>query len=160
MEPILRPGGEADVGVLLALVEEYYAYDHLRFDAGVARRALERLLRDPSLGRVWLICDGEAAAGYIVLTLGYGLEYGGRDAFVDELFLREPYRGRGWGRRAVERAMEAARETGVRAVHLEVTRGNAAVQAFYRRFGFEDHDRYLMTKWLSGGPGGSGAGGA
>lgn len=38
------------------------------------------------------------------------------------------------------------REAGVSALHLEVARKNTAAQGFYRRLGFEDHDRYLMTR--------------
>jgi hypothetical protein len=38
--------------------------------------------------------------GCVVLTLGYSLELLGRDAFIDEFYLREVYRGRGWGRQA------------------------------------------------------------
>ena len=37
---------------------------------------------------------------------------------------------------------------GVSALHLEVERQNEAAQGFYRRLGFKDHDRYLMTRWL------------
>jgi ribosomal protein S18 acetylase RimI-like enzyme len=37
---------------------------------------------------------------------------------------------------------------GVHAVHLEVDRGNDPAFELYRRTGYEDHDRLLMTKWL------------
>jgi ribosomal protein S18 acetylase RimI-like enzyme len=32
-------------------------------------------------------------------------------------------------------------------VHLEVNHGSPAID-LYRRAGFEDHQRYLMTKWI------------
>jgi ribosomal protein S18 acetylase RimI-like enzyme len=38
---------------------------------------------------------------------------------------------------------------GVSAVHLEVDRGNDPAFELYRRVGYEDHDRFLMTKWLN-----------
>ena len=41
------------------------------------------------------------AVGYLVLTLGYSLEYGGRDAFIDEVYIRSSYRGRGIGTAAL-----------------------------------------------------------
>jgi ribosomal protein S18 acetylase RimI-like enzyme len=41
-----------------------------------------------------------------------------------------------------------ARELGVNAVHLEVDRGNDGAAELYRRAGYLDHGRHLMTKWL------------
>ncbi len=43
---------------------------------------------------------------------------------------------------------QACRELGVRALHLEVERENVEAQALYRRIGYKDHDRYLLTKWV------------
>jgi ribosomal protein S18 acetylase RimI-like enzyme len=44
-----------------------------------------------------------------------------------------------------------ARELGVNAMHLEVSRDNEAALELYRRIGYVDHGRYLMTKWLERG---------
>ncbi len=147
-EPAFRPATPADLDALVAMMREFYAHESMRFDPGVARAAMLGLLEDPSRGRAWLIADAEGPAGYLALTLGWSLEFGGRDAFLDEIFLAERLRGRGVGARAIDVALEACRALGVRALHLEVERGNARAQSLYRRMGFEDHDRYLMTKWL------------
>lgn len=95
-----RIAGEGDCETPMELVRQYLEFDHLPFDESEVHRALMDLLRDPTLGRSWLICNGAAAVGYIVLTFGYRLEYRGRDAFIDEFFIQESHRGRGWGRKA------------------------------------------------------------
>lgn len=146
------PAAPDDEDLVVAMMRELYVHDGLYFDEARARAALARLLADASLGRVWVArADGEPA-GYLVLTLGYSLEFAGRDAFVDELYLREPFRGGGLGRRAIETAVAACRELGVEALHLEVERANTGAQGFYRRLGFHDHDRYLMTRWIAEAP--------
>lgn len=137
-----------DLESLVGLVREYYQYDGHRFVESKARDALAGLLLDGELGRVWVFCDGSQAVGYLALAFGYSIEYGGRDAFVDEFFLREAYRGRGLGTQALETAAMAAREAGVRAIHLEAVRGNDRALALYRRSGFVDHDRFMLTRWL------------
>jgi ribosomal protein S18 acetylase RimI-like enzyme len=43
----------------------------------------------------------------------------------------------------------AALSLGVRALHLEVGRDNSAAQALYRRAGFEDSGRQLLTLRLA-----------
>jgi ribosomal protein S18 acetylase RimI-like enzyme len=134
--------------VLTSFVRAYHEYDGHPFDEETVRAALSGLLANPQFGQIWLICDGEAPAGYLVLAYCYSIEFKGRDAFVDELFLVEDHRGKGWGEAALDFAAEAARGAGIRALHLEVLRANTRAQGFYRRLGYVDHDRYLLTKWL------------
>ena len=111
-----------------------------------ARAAWSRLLDHPALGRAWVAPHGPALVAYAVLTLGYSLEYRGRDAFVDELFVAPAWRGRGLGREALAILDVACVELEVNALHLEVERDKANAQALYRRWGFEDRERFLMTK--------------
>jgi GNAT superfamily N-acetyltransferase len=140
----------ADVDTLAAFMRELYAFDHIPFDERAAREAVAGLMNDESLGRVWLIQAGAETIGYVALTLDYSLEYRGRGAFIDELFVEEPYRGRGVGTQAIRFAEEACRALGLHTLHLEVERQNVRAHNLYRKMGFEEHDRYLMTKWLSG----------
>ena len=144
-----QPAAISDRELLLTMMHEFYAHEELSFDEAKARQALEGILGNAAFGRVFLIYADETIAGYTVLTFGYSLEFHGRDAFVDELFLTEQFRGQGIGGRALEFLATFCRERGVAALHLEVERKNLSAQSAYRKFGFEDHDRYLMTKWLN-----------
>ncbi|HKA52478.1 MAG TPA: GNAT family N-acetyltransferase [Candidatus Binatia bacterium] len=146
MTEAFRAAEHADIETLLQFMREYYEFDHLPFDSQAARAALTGVLDDASLGRVWLICDGGEAIGYLVLTLGYSLEYGGRDAILDEVYLRASHRGRGIGRSALTFAEGVCRSLGVRALHLEVERTNTHAHGLYRKAGFVGHDRHLLTK--------------
>lgn len=129
------------------MMREFYAGERLPWDPAVARACLDRMWDDPRYGRVFLASAGEPV-GYGILAFGFSLEYGGVDAFVDELYVRSDWRGRGIGT-ALLGAMEAAcREAGVTALHLEVDHGNAGGRRLYRRRGFVDHERHLMTKRL------------
>ncbi len=133
---------------LLELMQEFYACEHLPFDEAVARKSLEEILNNKSFGYIYLIVPDDMIVGYIVLTFGFSLEFHGRDALVDELYIREPYRGKGMGTKALEFVQEVCRQEGIHALHLEVDRGNIRAQELYRKSGFKDHNRYLLTKWL------------
>jgi ribosomal protein S18 acetylase RimI-like enzyme len=118
------------------------------FDEGCRRIIFDQFVRDPTYGRAWLIVEGEKRAGYIVLTVSFSFEYRGCDAYIDELYIAEGFRGRGLGRRAMQFVERAAGELGVNAMHLEVSPVNQAALELYRRSGYVDHGRHLMTKWL------------
>jgi ribosomal protein S18 acetylase RimI-like enzyme len=144
-----QPTGVDDLSGLLDLMQAAYAHDGLEFDESVALAALEELLGDKSLGRIWLICLDSLVIGYIVLTFGYSLEFGGRDAFIDEFYIQKAYRSRGIGTKTLGLVESAARSMGIRALHLEVERGNQRAQRFYESGGFETRDRFhLMSKYL------------
>ena len=148
----LRAARPEDATGLLAFMREFNALQTYSFDEPGIRRALAELLSAPELGRIWLIAEAGAAVGYVVLTFGYSLEHGGRDALIDELFVASHARGRGLGRAAVVLALEQAATLGVNAVHLEVERTNPSAHALYRSLGFAGNDRQLLTRKLRGGP--------
>ena len=138
----------ADVPLLLDLMRLYYEYDGHPFVEKTARRGLERLLRDPSLGVAWVIYDAGEAAGYLVACFGFALEYAGRDAFIDEFYLRPEYRESGIGSRALSQAEEQLRDLGVKVIYLMVMPGNDRAEQFYRRAGYDDTGRLLLSKAL------------
>ena len=145
-----RRARAGDVDAIVGMMRGYYEQDGYTFVEVEARAAALALIGDPHLGRLWVTCDGGRVVGYVAVALGFSFEYRGREAFVDELFIAEAHRGRGLGREALELAETYCRDAGVNALHLEVERHREPALELYRRRGFEDYGRYLMTKWLRG----------
>ena len=68
---------------------------------------------------------------------------------MDELFVAADSRGRGLGTSGLALAEAECRALGVRTLQLEVERDNVAAQELYRRSGFKDYNRFLLTKRLT-----------
>ncbi len=138
----------ADAAPLLALIRRYYAEDGLAFDPVKVEPALERLLREPALGRAFFIVgDGDSGpqrAGYVVFTFGFDHEAGGPLVTVTDLFVDPAFRRRGLASAALRFVAETSRGLGVRGVELQVETHNVAGQALYRGFGFRPHPRVPM----------------
>lgn len=145
-----RPATAADLETVLGLMRSFYAEEHLVFDELIARRALLELLADSTFGTVTLLLapDDGSVIGHFTLTFGFSLEFHGRYALLDELYLIPSVRGRGWGRRGLSLAAEAARTRGVAALRLEVNHANARARSVYLKSGFQDNRRDLFTRWL------------
>ena len=105
----IRIARNDDLEGIVALMEKYYGYDRHDFDRKNARGAMRRLLTDPALGSVFMAADKNSAIGYLALAFGYSLEYHRRDAFVDEFFILEKYRGNGLGGKMLMHAEKAAK---------------------------------------------------
>ena len=149
MSTHFRAALRADVPAMLAHQRDYYAAEGYAFDETAARGALDGLLGDANRGRVGVLDDAGVVVGSLAVTFGWSLEYQGRDAFVDELYVAASHRGRGLGRMAMTLAEDACRAAGVRALHLEVERANTHARALYERTGFVDRERLLMTRRLT-----------
>jgi GNAT superfamily N-acetyltransferase len=137
-----------DVDRVVDLMAQLYAQSASPFDPLRARQATEKLLGEPEFGGAWMIDLDGASAGYIVVLLGYSLEFGGRFGLLDELFVAPDYRGNGLGSEALAFAGDQCKARGWQALRLEVGQENLRAQSLYRRSGFEMHDRFLMTKWM------------
>ncbi len=143
-----RFGEPRDVDALLPLMEDFYAFERLQYEAARQRRLALELIDNANLGRLILFEESGKVAGYMVLGFGFSLEFHGRDCFIDELFVSPEYRSRGIGQAAVDFALGVCRESGIKAVHLEADHVNVRGHEFYKRLGFKDHERHLMTRWL------------
>ena len=163
----LRRAALADQAVLLELIALFCQADGHSFDEGRIRGALPALLEHDDFGRIYLIVthdgtrdvtrDGngngieESArphpVGYLVTTWGYSLESGGREALIDELFVRE--RGQGLGASAMNVLLNTLKAEGFTVVFLETERANHRARRFYKRFGFEEDDSIWMSRPLN-----------
>ena len=148
MEPVFKLASNSSIETLLKLMSEFYTHEQLSFDEQAASSALKLILNNDFYGQIHLIHLDNEIVGYLVVTFGFSLEYRGRDAFVDELYIREKYRGQGIGKQSLQLAEKICQEQGIQALHLEVERENINAQAVYRKAGFVNSDRYLLTKWL------------
>jgi GNAT superfamily N-acetyltransferase len=137
-----------DVDSLMELVQKFYQFENIAFDADVID-AFISLLSDEQLGLIWLICDHrDRPIGYVALTFFFSMEYHGRCGLIDELYIREDYRGQGIGTKVfalIEGYLQSQR---MRSLSLVVDHWNEPAENFYIKLGFRREKRYLMVKHI------------
>jgi GNAT superfamily N-acetyltransferase len=143
-EIVCRLVSADEAPTLAALMRAYYDFDGHAYDPEAVARTLAEFLSHPDYGLAWFIEVDGVTAGYMAMCVGFSLEFGGRDAFVDEIYLHEPFRGEGIGRQALEVLIGEARRLGIVALHLEVDRENAAAARLYRALGFAPRERFML----------------
>jgi GNAT superfamily N-acetyltransferase len=139
----------ADRQLLVERMAEFYAESNFPLNRQRAGEAFEALLADDSLGSVWLVEADAQIVGYLVLTTCFSMEYGGKIAFVDDFYIRSSFRGTGLGTRHLAEVRDLCSRQGFRAMSVEVARSNDAAQVVYRRTGFAETDRQLLTLRLA-----------
>lgn len=133
----------------LDMMYEFCRMNNYHYRETEKSRLFEEFIQNESLGKFWVITLTGKVIGYIILTFGYSFEYGGRDAFIDELFLKQEFRNRGLGKLILESVEFYAIKHEVNAIHLEVEQSNEAANKLYLKTGFSESDRSLLTKTLN-----------
>jgi ribosomal protein S18 acetylase RimI-like enzyme len=144
----LQRASRFETDTLVELMQAHYEHKQIPFHASRVHAAMFRLLSDETLGMVWLIHAQERLVGYIALTYGYSLAYGGRCAAVDEFYLQESYRDRGLDTEVLGLVEHHCRSSDLRALELESLRGNWKAKEFYERLGYNDQGSYTLVKRL------------
>jgi len=136
-----------DLEPVTALVAEFCEIDGHEFDADRVECALRSLLESDTYGVVWLVVDDERPTGYAVVTWGYAIESGGRDALLDEIYVRDRRRGLGSG--LLDALLEDCRGRGLSQIFLETESHNERVRGFYARHGFVVDPSVWMSRPLT-----------
>lgn len=144
MTATTRVATPADIPGLIAMMREFYGEADLGLDNGWASATFSALMADPSRSLVRIVSSGTQAAGYVVITLRFSMEFGGLDAFVDDLFVRPAFRRRGLGRDLLSAALEDCRHRGILALHVETSAGNGPAVGLYASVGLHDRGRLLL----------------
>jgi ribosomal protein S18 acetylase RimI-like enzyme len=138
-----------DLERLVPLVASFHAEEGIVQDEATRRAALTPLLEGSPHGCIYLAGPTRAPIGYVIVTFGWSVEFGGMDGFVDEIFIRPGVRGRGIGSEILLALPKTLAKAGMKAIHLEVDRSNASARRVYEKLRFEPRENYmLMTRKL------------
>jgi ribosomal protein S18 acetylase RimI-like enzyme len=143
-----RPATDADVPTLLTMMEDFNAIEAIPFDREAFAPRVRELIGNPGVGGILVFTFAGTAAGYALVTYGWDLEFGGRDAFLTELYVAAAHRRRGIGRQGLDAAQAFAKSGGAHALHLLVRDDNAPARLLYDDAGFKTQPRLVMSKLL------------
>ncbi len=140
-----------EIDGLVTLMEAFSTESGYDFSATTCRGMLEEFLKNSQLGQIGLLRDEGTPAGYITLCHGFSFMHGGRETFIDEVYVAPAFRQKGWGRKLLQWAQQTAPTLRSKILHLEVEDINIHARGLYEQLGFRGTDRRLMS-WIPGSP--------
>lgn len=139
-----KPLEIADIEIITQMMQDFYAIDNYPMDVEVTKTLFQEFISNEHLGKSWLIYSENEVVGYIILTFIFSFEYGGKIAFLDELFIKETARGKGFGKEAIQFIQQEVPKLSLKLLYLEVEPHNENAQKLYLAHDFELHNRKLM----------------
>lgn len=144
MEVTFNQALRTDIPEIVDMMQTFYAIDQYPIDADHTVKMMEDFLEEDKRGGLWLIASGKTVCGYLVLTDIFSFEYGGWIGFVDELFVKDSFRGKGIGKKAIGFIQSEAQKRNLKILYLEVEPHNKTAQGLYLNQGFKQHKRQLL----------------
>lgn len=150
MSLAIRAAERRDSALILALVRELADYEKLSGEVDATEQAIEEVLFAPSPR---LYCDiaewdGEPA-GIAVWFLNFSTFRGRHGIYLEDLFVRPAFRGRGIGKALMTRLAQHCVAQGHARFEWAVLDWNAPSIAFYRSIGAQVMDEWKICR-LSG----------
>ncbi|MEX0620781.1 MAG: GNAT family N-acetyltransferase [Solirubrobacterales bacterium] len=133
-ETPLRIAGPSDVSVVTGLIAEFRDFLEAESPATAEIEAVVSTLVDDRHTEYLLVGDPEA--GFAQIRFRLSVWSGTEDAWLEDLFVRDTARGRGFGRILVNAAVERARSRGCSRIQLETNQNNRNAVALYEAVGF------------------------
>lgn len=134
---VIRPMTASDEAEVFSMMRVFYdspAVQHDSSDDVLRQDIADCVGSNPLLHGYVFEIDG-AAAGYSMVSLGYSTEVGGLSPWVEDIYIKEPYRGSGVARLFFEKLPEYYPTA--KRIKLEVEPENARAIRFYTKRGYE-----------------------
>lgn len=106
-------------------------------DAAKQKRALEMILGDPRVGRIYVAREGGRVIGMLSTLYTVSTAEGGKAAWLEDMVVLPEYRGRGVGAALLAHAVVGAREADCLRLTLLSDEDNAQAHSVYAAEGFQ-----------------------
>jgi GNAT superfamily N-acetyltransferase len=137
---LFRPYQSADFDALEPMIFELYADEDaatLSISEAHITRTVRAFSEQPHLGEIFIFQLRGEVVGYAILTWFWSNEFGGKMVIIDELLVKEAYRGKGIAS-AFFNFLFKNKRYGEVAYELEVGLKKQKEMVLYHRLGFRD----------------------
>ena len=134
----IRPMEQKDFDKVLEMMLVFYASDALLIhpEESVLRKTLADAIEAGPYVEGFVFCDGEMLLGYGMIAKSYSTEMGGRCVWIEDIYIRPEFRGKGLGTAFLQFVGDRYRNWAAR-LRLEAEEENERAMEVYRKAGFE-----------------------
>jgi ribosomal protein S18 acetylase RimI-like enzyme len=133
-----------DLDFLVELFDLYRLFYQQESNISGAREFLgERLSNEDSV--IFLAFNGNEAIGFVQLYPSFSSVNMKRTWVLNDLFVKDTVRGKGFGESLLQKAIAYAEETGAIGVLLETGKENITAQKLYEKVGFKRETNYFYN---------------
>jgi len=132
----IRPATEADVPIILSFIKKLAVYEKLAHEVIATEDSLrETLFRGLRTAEVAVGYFENKPVGFVLFFHNYSTFLGKPGLYIEDLFVDEPFRRRGFGRALLVYVAELAEERNCGRLEWAVLDWNESAISFYKKLG-------------------------
>jgi GNAT superfamily N-acetyltransferase len=141
-----------DVPIILQLIRDLATYERAPNEVtATADELLKVLFGEKPVAEVRLAFEGETPVGFAVFFHNFSTWLGRPGLYLEDLFVKPEYRGKGYGRALLVDLARIARERGCGRMEWAVLDWNDPAIQFYRKLGAKPNDEWTIYRLTTDG---------
>ena len=145
-ELVIRPAEPRDVGLILELIRELAEYERMADQVVATEEGLQAALFERQVAHAMIAEEAGEPVGFVLYFFNFSTFEGHEGLYLEDLFVRPAYRGKGYGK-ALFRALAAVAESrGCPRFEWSCLDWNTPSQGFYRRMGAQPMEDWTVWR--------------
>lgn len=125
-----------DVSQIIALIREFAEYEKLSDFCEVTEERLSAaLFGETKVAEAIIVFQEETPVGYAIFYPNFASFRGQRGMYLEDIYIRQEFRGAGLGEAMLKRIAKIADERGFERIDFQVLEWNAPAIKFYEKLG-------------------------
>lgn len=145
-EFVVRPAGKEDVAVVLELMYEMADFEGVRDELDVSPELLAKWVFDEEKAEIMLGIEGGAVVGFAFYFTTFSSFLGLPGLYVEELYVKPEYRGKGYGKIMLCRLARLVVQRGYGRLEWACSDWNKPSIQFYTAHGAQPMDEWTVYR--------------
>jgi len=142
----IRQAGPEDVAILFKFICELAEYEKLRDDVSATEDILYESLFVKRQAEAIIAEENGVSVGFAIYFHNFSTFKGKAGLYLEDLYVRTEYRGKGYGKRLLLRLSEIAKERECERFDWAVLKWNKPSIEFYKNMGAEPLDEWVTFR--------------
>ncbi len=132
----IRPASSEDTGLILQMIRELADFEQLLDQVVTDEKSLRKsLFMDPKAPEVLIGEENNQPVGFVLFFYNFSTFLGKKGIYIEDLYVREEYRGKGYGELMLKEICSLAKKQGCGRVEWWVLDWNKPAINFYKKMG-------------------------
>jgi GNAT superfamily N-acetyltransferase len=141
-----RKGTEKDVPLIFSFIKELAIYEKMLDSVTATEKTLKKTIFDEGYAEVFFAVEDDIEVGFALYFYNYSTFYGKPGLYLEDIFIKEPYRNQGIGKKMFKELARIAQDKGCCKIQWWCLNWNQPSIDFYLKLGAKAENEWTVFR--------------